>query len=92
MSDENWAPLARSSREALRQLGYGIGPQCLPGEPDACGGTFAEHVMAQLATLNAVADHHLEHLRPPADAVAEIYQNIRHELEHADAEEARGHQ
>lgn len=82
MSDQAWAALARGSREALRQLGYMITPQCLPGEPDECGGTFAQHAMAQLATLKAVADHHLMHLGPAwTELHSEIYRDTRAELE-----------
>ena len=56
-TDENWADLARHSRQALAELGYALKPRCLPDEPEACGGTFADHVMAQLAAIKAVADH-----------------------------------
>lgn len=82
MSDQAWAELAQGSREALRQLGYTITPQCLPGEPDECGGTFAQHAMAHLATLKAVADHHLMHLGPDwTELHGEIYWDVRAELE-----------
>jgi hypothetical protein len=85
VSDQNWADLARASRDALGLLGYGISPRCLPDEPGACGGTFAQHVMAHLATLMAVAEHHLSHLGAPAEQVAEIYERAVAELQHADA-------
>lgn len=80
MSDENWAPLARASRDALANLGYGITPQCLPDEPEACGGTNAQHVMAHLATLQAVADHHLAHLNPPQGQVIHIRKHALAEI------------
>jgi len=60
--DESWAPVAAGSREALRQLGYDIGPACLPGEPESCGATYAEHAAAQLSAVIAVAEHHLAHM------------------------------
>ena len=63
--DEAWAEVARNSREALALLGYSIGPRCLPDEPDACGGTWAQHAAAQLGVLKAVADHQLAHLGGP---------------------------
>jgi hypothetical protein len=62
---EAWEELAVSSRSALRLLGYG-GPACLPGEPDACGGTFYEHAVAHLGALRAIVDHHLTHVNPSA--------------------------
>jgi len=73
--DAGWAPLARGSRDALARLGLTTGPRCLPGERDAgqCGGTFAEHAAAHLATLKAVADHHLAHLGTPAHILAAVY-------------------
>jgi hypothetical protein len=63
-----WESLAVASRNALRLLGYD-GPDCLPGEPGACGGTFYEHAVAHLGALQAVVDHHLTHVSAP-DALA----------------------
>lgn len=71
-ADTAWAPLARASREALAQLGRAT-PRCLPDEADACGGTFAEHVAAHMATLRVLIDHHLEHLGAPESMLREIY-------------------
>ena len=68
--DGSWAPVARSSREALRLLGYDIGAFCLPDEPEACGGGFSTHAAAHLATLQAVADHQLAHLGPRFQKIA----------------------
>ncbi|MGH3222570.1 MAG: hypothetical protein ACRDPY_28390 [Streptosporangiaceae bacterium] len=82
MSDQNWAGLAHASRDALGLLGYGITPRCLPDEPEACGGTFAEHVAAHLAALKAVADHHLTHLGAPAGMLADVYEHTTADLEH----------
>jgi len=79
--DENWAEVARASRGALALLGRPVGPRCLPGEPDWCGGSFAQHAGAQLAALKAVADHQLSHLGPPAAMITEIYAHELAELE-----------
>ena len=73
MSDQQWKPLALSSREALSQLGYTVGTRCLPHELDPCGGDFAEHTVAHLAAIKAVADHHLAHLGAPAEMINSIY-------------------
>lgn len=61
-NDQAWCWLAEQSRVALRHLGWNIGPRCLPGEPDECGGTFAQHTVAHMAALTAVINHHLAHL------------------------------
>jgi hypothetical protein len=83
VSDQTWADLAHASRDALGLLGYGIRPRCLPGEPEACGGTFAEHVAAHLAALKAVADHHLIHLGAPAEMLNDVYDRTTADLDHA---------
>lgn len=81
IADEAWAEVARASRDALELLGRGL-PRCLPGEPEACGGTFAQHACAHLATLKAVADHQLGHLGPDcADMHGDVYRHERGELE-----------
>lgn len=59
--DEGWAGIARSSRAALNLLGYHIDSECLPGEPNECGGNFQGHAAAHLIALRTVADHHLNH-------------------------------
>lgn len=61
-ADDAWKELAADSRQALTLLGWPITPKCLPGEPEACGATFAEHAWANLHALRAVADHHLTHV------------------------------
>lgn len=82
-ADEAWEPLARASRDALALLGYDYAPRCLPGEPDnaACRGGFADHVLAHMATIKAVADHHLSHLQAPGHLVEEIYAGIAAEID-----------
>jgi hypothetical protein len=81
--DAEWEPLACSSREALRLLGYAITPRCLPGEPDACGGTFAQHAASHLAALGAVIEHHVGHLGSSFDSLIErIYNDTAEEVSH----------
>ena len=63
-NDEQWRDLAEGSRIALGLLGYHIGPECFPGEPDYCGQGYRLHAIAHLAALKAVADHHLLHFDP----------------------------
>lgn len=79
--DEAWAPVARSARDALALLGYHIDPRCLPGEPGACGGSFAQHTVAYFGAIKAVADHQLKHLDPPPVSVQAAYLTAITELE-----------
>lgn len=71
--DEGWRDVALATREALRILGYPIGPQCLPDE-NPCGGTWAQHALAHFATLRAIADHQAAHL---GDDLRPMYEEIR---------------
>lgn len=81
-SDESWAKVARSSRDALALVGHPIGPRCMPDEAEPCGATFAMHAMANFAVLKAIADHQLTHLGARyIEAHAEIYMDQRAELE-----------
>lgn len=80
MTDNSWRLLAQSSRQCLDLLGYSIKPLCLPDEPDACGGTFAQHTAAHLATLLAVIHHQLEHLNAAEWLPPATYSNILGEL------------
>lgn len=81
--DAEWADLARGSREALRQLGYDITADCLPDEAAPCGGSFALHTAAHLATLRAVAEHHAGHLGGAFQPVlAQVYEHAREEVSH----------
>jgi len=82
-SDQSWAEVARATRDALALLGRPITPRCLPDEADPCGGTFADHAAAHLATIKAVADHQLLHLGPEyGPAHSEIYWEQCAELHH----------
>lgn len=82
VNDESWAPVARSTREALALLGYRITARCLPDEPGHCGGGYAQHAAAHLASIKAIVDHQLQHLGAPEGMVAKIYDKIVAELEH----------
>ena len=75
-----WRPVAEATREALAQLGYPV-PACLPGEPEACGGSDAEHAAANLGALRAVVEYRITHLSPEARPLAgEVAARIRAEL------------
>lgn len=82
VDDESWAPVARSTREALALLGIRITARCLPGEPEHCGGSYAQHAAAHLASIRAVVDHQLQHLGAPELMVTKIYDKIAAELAH----------
>jgi hypothetical protein len=80
-ADQAWEPVARSTRDALASLGYSIAPRCLPDEANACGATFAQHAMAHLGALKAIADHHLKHLGELGQAHGHVYWHVRDEIE-----------
>ncbi len=76
----SWKTIAEDARQALIVLHHDV-PQCLPGEPGACGGTFAEHTIAYLATLRARVDFEIEHLGQAAQpAIQVIYRNMITEI------------
>ena len=75
-----WRPVAEATREALARLGYRC-PACLPGEPDACGGSDAEHAAANLGALRAVVEHRIIHLGPEARPLVDaVTARVRGEL------------
>lgn len=74
--------MARSTREALALLGMNIAARCLPDEPDHCGGSYAQHAAAHLASIRAVVDHQLQHLGAPEGMVTKIYDKVAAELAH----------
>jgi hypothetical protein len=80
-ADQAWEPVARGARDAIASLGYGVAPRCLPDETDPCGATFAQHTMAYLGALKAVADHHLKHLGELGQAHSHVYWHTRDEIE-----------
>lgn len=84
MADTDWADLARSSRSALSLLGYRLDSECLPGEPDECGGSFAAHAAVHLVSIRAVANHHLNHLGGMRGSTFEtsIEEHVKRTLKH----------
>ncbi|WP_314412027.1 hypothetical protein [Streptomyces sp. DSM 40484] len=64
-TDDEWAAVARYVRHAANKLGPQL-PLCLPGEPQECGRTAQQHVLAWSAHLKAVA-HHLMELSTPSE-------------------------
>lgn len=92
-SPPGWRELAESTREALRLLGYGT-PDCLPGEPGECGGSYAEHATAHLAALRAVVNQRITHLEQEARAmVREISASVAAKLaEGDDCDQGHGHE
>lgn len=80
-TDESWADLARSTRDALALLGYPIGDRCLPDEPDPCGATFAQHTAAHLGKIGAAAAHHAAHLGARFDTlISAVYRDAETEF------------
>lgn len=84
MSDDIWKEAAETTREILAQLGRPIGPRCLPGEPQSCGGSYREHVIGHLAAVKACADHQLSHAGARPSMVARIYADTAEDLERCD--------
>lgn len=72
MADDypKWQPVAESTRQALELLGWGM-PRCLPGEPEACGGNYAEHAAANLGVLKAVVEERITHLGPGSESLVD---------------------
>ena len=70
--DETWRVQAEATREVLALLGHPIERRCLPHEDHPCGGGYAEHAVAQFATIKAIADHQIDHAGMP-EMAAEIY-------------------
>lgn len=86
-----WRRVAESTREALAQLGYPV-PPCLPGEPEECGGTDAEHAAANLGALRALVEYRIAHLGPGAlPLVDDVAARVRGQLA-AEPDCDQGHQ
>lgn len=77
--DATWRPYAVATRDALAMLGHAIEVRCLPDEAEPCGGGYAQHAVAYLAILKAIADHQIDHAGMP-EMAAEIYGHERSEL------------
>ncbi|WP_306320445.1 MULTISPECIES: hypothetical protein [unclassified Streptomyces] len=90
-TDEEWAAIARYIRHAANKVGPEL-PLCLPGEPQQCGRTAQQHVLAWAAHLKAAAHHLIERAAPSRErgthAAGPLYQRQLAELrEHS----ARSH-
>lgn len=82
VTDESWKEVAEKSRECLALMGYPIASKCLPGEPDSCGGSYAQHAMAHMASLKAVCDHQIAHLGMPISAISSaVYDRTAEQLD-----------
>lgn len=57
----SWQKYAEHLRNILELCGVGCG-QCLPGEPEECGHSYADHCVSYLAALQAKAEDGLEHM------------------------------
>lgn len=60
-NSESWAADAHRYREVLKMLGH-KSPDCMPGEPEECGGTYAEHCIGYLGALKARVQFGINHL------------------------------
>lgn len=86
--DTTWADEARRVRQAVELLGWPLLPHCLPDEPDACGGGFAQHAASYYLVLCVIADHQLhQHICMPHDQQERIYADA-HDSLLADCEHA----
>lgn len=82
-TEDEWLTIARYVRHAANKLGPEL-PLCLPGEPQECGRTAQQHVIAWAAHLRAVSHHLIEQATPSkargAHAVGPLYQRRLAEL------------
>lgn len=82
-TEDEWLTIARYLRHAANKLGPQL-PLCLPGEPQECGRTAQQHVIAWAAHLKAVSHHLIEQATPSeprgAHAIGPLYQRRLSEL------------
>lgn len=87
-TEEEWDQIARYVRHAANKIGPAL-PHCLPGEPQECGRTAQQHVLAWSAAVKAAAHHLIEQAAPtPARAAhvaGPLYQRRLAELRAHDA-------
>lgn len=90
-NSDTWIEYAQDLRETLEDWGVTI-PRCLPGEPGACPGSAAEHVLSYLAAIKARAEFairemgHGSHAAPPQHAEALYQQWLDRFIAEQDAE------
>ncbi|WP_433891095.1 hypothetical protein [Streptomyces sp. CA-111067] len=70
-SEEDWARIAGYIRHAANKVGPAL-PLCLPGEPQECGRSAQQHVLAWSAHLKAVAHHLIEESAPSEARAAHV--------------------
>ncbi|ARX84221.1 hypothetical protein SMD44_03659 [Streptomyces alboflavus] len=70
-SEEEWTVIAGYIRHAANKVGPDL-PLCLPGEPQECGRTAQQHVLAWAAHLKAVAHHLIEQSAPSEARAAHV--------------------
>jgi hypothetical protein len=70
-TDEEWAVIAGYVRHAANKIGPEL-PLCLPGEPQECGRTAQQHVLAWAAALKAAAHHVIEQAAPSQARAAHV--------------------
>jgi hypothetical protein len=58
-TEEEWVVIAGYIRHAANKVGPAL-PLCLPGEPQECGRSAEQHVLAWAAHLKAAAHHLIE--------------------------------
>jgi hypothetical protein len=84
-----WQPVAEDTRRALGLLGYPV-PDCFPGKPEACGGSFLQHAAANMGVLRAVVEYHITHLGDAAEISDTVYADTLVQLLAEDAADPRG--
>ncbi|MFJ6748059.1 hypothetical protein ACIQNI_07660 [Streptomyces sp. NPDC091266] len=86
-TEEDWDVIARHVRHAANKIGPAL-PLCLPGEPQECGRSAQQHVLAWSAAVKAAAQHLIEQAAPsPARAAhvaGPLYQRRLEELREQD--------
>ncbi|MER0242166.1 hypothetical protein AAHZ94_09040 [Streptomyces sp. HSW2009] len=70
-TEEDWATIAEYIRHAANKLGPTL-PLCLPGEPQECGRSAQQHVLAWSAHLKARAHHLIEQSAPSEERAAHV--------------------
>jgi hypothetical protein len=70
-TEDEWLTLARYVRHAANKVGPEL-PLCLPGEPEECGRSAQQHVLAWAAALKAAAHHIIEQSAPSKARAAHV--------------------
>ncbi|MEU9111846.1 hypothetical protein AB0D04_08660 [Streptomyces sp. NPDC048483] len=70
-TEEQWEQIARYVRGAANKVGPEL-PLCLPGEPQECGRSAQQHVLAWSAALKAAAQRLIEEASPTPSRAAHV--------------------